>query len=263
MCPHNPANKTWHIDKLARAMQEGENRKKPNPVVQRVKIIMALGLVVVHIHSRFLSQVTGMSFYLSTAPALVESEGSYQETERVPLHDYLWWKAFHLSADQLVTVGLGVVLLLKYTFYDKTNTMSSSQFGSKQMTSSIVGIPSVDGDITTAYFRKRSITINCNSKESHGGMRKDSGIEECADKENDSCSVSSTVSVAIQTEESHSNFFICSSPEPEDANDKEISSESNIPNHDTPRSVAECLEIYKSKVCLLYTCTCIIIILVF
>ena len=253
MCPHNPANKTWHIDKLARAMQEGENRKKPNPVVQRVKIIMALGLVVVHIHSRFLSQVTGVSLYLSTAPALVESEASDQETERVPLHDYLWWKAFHLSADQLVTVGLGVVLLLKYTFYDKTNTVSSSQFGSKQMTSSIVSIPSIDGDITTAYFRKRSITINCNSKENHYGMRKDSGIEECAHKENDCfCSISNTVSVAVQTEESLSNFFISNSPEPKDFDDAEISSESNIPIHDTPRSVAECLEIFKSKVRLLH-----------
>ena len=113
MCPYDPGNKSWHLDELARAMQEEE--KKPNPVVQRIKIIMALGLLVVHIHSRFLSSVTGLSFGFSSSDGdSVETGGGTGEIERgvsevdgegdlvkVPLPDYLWWKIFHLTADQV------------------------------------------------------------------------------------------------------------------------------------------------------------------
>ena len=91
-------------------MQEEE--KKPNPVVQRIKIIMALGLFVVHLHSRFLSSVTGLSFgFPSSSSDIVkvnseaESLGAMEEgggnIEKVPLPDYLWWKAFNLTADQV------------------------------------------------------------------------------------------------------------------------------------------------------------------
>jgi hydroxymethylglutaryl-CoA reductase (NADPH) len=98
-------------------MQEEE--KKPNPVVQRIKIIMALGLLVVHIHSRFLSSMTGLSFGFSSSSggdsmetigsdgggggvierlSEVDGEG---DLVKVPLPDYLWWKVFHLTADQV------------------------------------------------------------------------------------------------------------------------------------------------------------------
>lgn len=111
MCPYDPGNKSWHLDELARAMQEEE--KKPNPVVQRIKIIMALGLLVVHIHSRFLSSMTGLSFGFSSSSGDSMETNSGGEIERVsevggegdlvkvPLPDYLWWKVFHLTADQV------------------------------------------------------------------------------------------------------------------------------------------------------------------
>ena len=109
MCPYDPGNHSWHLDELARAMQEEE--KKPNPVVQRVKIIMALGLLVVHVHSRFLSSVTGLSFgFSSSSGDSVEASGEVERVSevdgdgdlvKVPLPDYLWWKVFHLTADQV------------------------------------------------------------------------------------------------------------------------------------------------------------------
>lgn len=103
MCPHDPDNEAWHLDELARAMQEEE--KKPNPVVQRVKIIMAVGLTVVHLHSRFLSGMTGLSLGLSAPSAEEESsireEGGEDGIEKVPLPEYLWWKVFNLSVDQV------------------------------------------------------------------------------------------------------------------------------------------------------------------
>ena len=92
-----------------------EEEGKPNPVVQRVKVIMTLGLLVVHLHSRFLSTVTGIS--LGLGPAEEESsflgggrgEGNSVagdgDVEKVPLQEYLWWKAFNLSADQVGSIA--------------------------------------------------------------------------------------------------------------------------------------------------------------
>lgn len=109
VCPHDPSNSGWHLDNLARDLQEEES-KKPNPVAQRVKIIMTLGLFVVHLHSRFLSNVTGLSFGfgLSTGPQSGDSASGErvgivgpEEMEVVPLPQYLWWKMFNFSLDQV------------------------------------------------------------------------------------------------------------------------------------------------------------------
>ncbi len=113
VCPHDPSNSGWHLDNLARDMQE-EETKKSNPVAQRVKIIMSLGLAVVHLHSRFLSSVTGWSFGFDWTQ---ESEGGSDggetslsgEMEVVPLPQYLWWKAFHLTVDQVTCCGVALV----------------------------------------------------------------------------------------------------------------------------------------------------------
>lgn len=114
VCPHDPSNSGWHLDNLAREMQE-EEAKKPNPVAQRVKIIMALGLSVVHLHSRFLSNVTGLSFgfdWSVSETASSEGVGGAGEMEIVPLPQYLWWKVFNLSVDQVWKS-----LLFVYYFY--------------------------------------------------------------------------------------------------------------------------------------------------
>eukprot|EP00731_Ephydatia_muelleri_P016596 Em0009g1020a len=128
VCPTDPHNHAWHLDELARDMQEEE--KQPNPVVQRVKTIMALGLIAVHLHSRFFSGVTG--FFLGLAPATDGGQEEnpmlpvVEEAEEVPLIEYVWWKTFNLSIDQIVTVVLSTVLFMKYIFYDKTEPFSSS-----------------------------------------------------------------------------------------------------------------------------------------
>lgn len=105
MCPYDPSSTTWQLDELARDMQEEEAQKKPNPVVQRVKIIMALGLTVVHLHGWFLSGLTGLSFGLSLqtegAGIMQKNLAPASEIEKVPLQDYILWKAFNLSGDQV------------------------------------------------------------------------------------------------------------------------------------------------------------------
>ena len=121
VCPHDPSNSGWHLDNLARELQE-EETKKQNPVAQRVKVIMALGLAVVHMHSRFLSSVTGWSFAFDLGLSGNNSKrdstpGAEGEMEMVPLPDYLWWKMFNLSIDQ-------VIILLQLVFYDVVNSSS-------------------------------------------------------------------------------------------------------------------------------------------
>lgn len=102
VCPHDPSNYGWHLDNLAREMQE-EDTKKTNPVAQRVKVIMTLGLIVVHLHSR----LTGWSFGFGTGvnpeggSGKEDAVGEGGEMELVPLPEYLWWKAFNLSVDQV------------------------------------------------------------------------------------------------------------------------------------------------------------------
>ena len=106
VCPYDPTSTTWQLDELARDLQEEEEQKKPNPVVQRVKIIMALGLCVVHLHGWFLSGITGLSFGFApqTEGAELPEEKvspTADEIEKVPLQEYLLWKAFNLSGDQV------------------------------------------------------------------------------------------------------------------------------------------------------------------
>ena len=146
-------------------MQEEEDQKKPNPVVQRVKIIMALGLIVVHLHGWFLTGITGLSFGFAPQTeeaTLTEKDSALtNEIEKVPLQEYLLWKVFNLSGDQvciyihcrcymyststllpyhsvllyslslspipqIVTLALSAVLFVKYIFLDKSTTFESS-----------------------------------------------------------------------------------------------------------------------------------------
>jgi len=108
VCPHDPSNSGWHLDNLARDMQEEEVTKKPNPVAQRVKIIMALGLTVVHMHS-WISSFTGWHFIFPSsvmeqekAVATGQEAGLVKEdVEMIPLHSYLYWKLFNLTIDQV------------------------------------------------------------------------------------------------------------------------------------------------------------------
>ena len=265
-------------------MTQEEDKKKPNPVVQRVKIIMALGLVVVHIHSRFLSQVTGMSLSLSSSstnsPALLETTGNDQGYEQVPLQEYIWWKTLNPSIDQLVTVGLAILLLLKYIFYDKpvSNSMSNDKPVSSITPKASAESPFNDKDITAAYFRKRRISINSvpavtnyyerNDKKVEMTCRKDSGIELSSpvdvnqilqDNFQSGQSGSNswkkvTSSVAVQTEltdmkpKAKFSISLFDIDESHDIEDKLVEPPIIAP----PRSLEECLKIFKGEVSSVY-----------
>ncbi|XP_026755892.3 3-hydroxy-3-methylglutaryl-coenzyme A reductase isoform X1 [Galleria mellonella] len=84
---------------------------KPNPVVQRVKMIMAAGLLCVHLTSRWPWSadngiVEGPSDDLATAPH-----------DNVLLHSYVKW--FSVSADYIVIATLLCALIIKFVFFEE------------------------------------------------------------------------------------------------------------------------------------------------
>lgn len=89
-----------------------EAELKPNPVVQRVKMIMAAGLLCVHLTSRW---------PWSSDSGIIEgplSDNLSQTTgENVLFHSYLKW--FSVSADYIVIATLLCALIIKFVFFEE------------------------------------------------------------------------------------------------------------------------------------------------
>lgn len=237
-------------------MQQEEEKKQLNPVVQRVKLIMALGLVVVHIHSRFLAQVTGVSLgfpvQLST-PSLIDSRSGSLDDESVPLANFLWWKIFHLSTDQIVTLSLAIFLLLKYVFYDAQthtpdSTVQSSPTPTPHNESQPAGVSSVfDTDITASYLGRRSISL-----EPELSMFPETpSIVTSTCPNGGAIEVTKTLvperpaSSSVINMEQSACFSLCSDSDEDEKNGECVEERrASLP----PRPVEECLAIFKSDV---------------
>ncbi|XP_033750223.1 3-hydroxy-3-methylglutaryl-coenzyme A reductase-like isoform X2 [Pecten maximus] len=106
-----------HLQQLAKLLEAEEKEKTPNPVTQRVKLIMSAGLVMVHIHSR-----------LGKESKKVEGFGSIMATSQMSENNELtpdmnFWlyhvqRQLTVNADLMVTLVLAVFLTAKYMFFD-------------------------------------------------------------------------------------------------------------------------------------------------
>ncbi|GLH03243.1 3-hydroxy-3-methylglutaryl coenzyme A reductase [Gryllus bimaculatus] len=105
----------WHDKSLImRALHEED--QKPNPVVQRVKVIMSAGLMLVHAHSRWTFASEGEE---GPVPPLVAREHTMSNhTEDVALHGYLM-KWLTVSADHIVILILLLALTVKFIFFEE------------------------------------------------------------------------------------------------------------------------------------------------
>uniref|UniRef100_A0A673GXV2 3-hydroxy-3-methylglutaryl coenzyme A reductase n=1 Tax=Sinocyclocheilus rhinocerous TaxID=307959 RepID=A0A673GXV2_9TELE len=94
----------WQLSHFARVLEEEEGNK-PNPVTQKVKMIMSLGLALVHAHSRLVteSQTHNMSGSDVVLPA--------------PNMD--------VDLEQVITLSLALLLAAKYVFFEQAATESS------------------------------------------------------------------------------------------------------------------------------------------
>ncbi|KAL0965347.1 hypothetical protein UPYG_G00280090 [Umbra pygmaea] len=110
----------WQLSHFAHVLAEEED-KKPNPVTQRVKIIMSLGLVLVHAHSRLASEQSGQNRTEEGSSSVLPFSGA--RAQRME-HDYEFWY-FPLSSmdrEQVITLGLALLLAVKYIFFEATET---------------------------------------------------------------------------------------------------------------------------------------------
>ncbi|VEN56931.1 unnamed protein product [Callosobruchus maculatus] len=89
-----------------------EESEKSNPAVQRVKLIMSIGLMVVHIHSRW--SITNNDYQEGLNKNQTEK---FDCTEDTSFYGYVM-KQFALSADHIVILILLITLMIKFIFFE-------------------------------------------------------------------------------------------------------------------------------------------------
>uniref|UniRef100_A0A8C7VCN7 3-hydroxy-3-methylglutaryl coenzyme A reductase n=1 Tax=Oncorhynchus mykiss TaxID=8022 RepID=A0A8C7VCN7_ONCMY len=105
----------WQLSHFARVMAEEEDNK-PNPVTQRVKIIMSLGLVLVHAHSRLVSEQPGQNRTVVGASSSLALDGKILESFSALS------SLVSMELEQVITLGLALLLAVKYVFFEPAET---------------------------------------------------------------------------------------------------------------------------------------------
>ncbi|XP_076145152.1 3-hydroxy-3-methylglutaryl-CoA reductase a [Alosa pseudoharengus] len=116
----------WQLSHFARVLEEEEDNK-PNPVTQRVKMIMSLGLVMVHAHSRWIAEPSSGNSTIEIAPtglSLTDHGPTKIDPERPLWHFYLS-RMISMDIEQLITLSLALLLAVKYIFFEQVETEST------------------------------------------------------------------------------------------------------------------------------------------
>ncbi|KAM6903073.1 3-hydroxy-3-methylglutaryl-coenzyme A reductase-like [Xenentodon cancila] len=120
----------WQLSHLAHVLAEEEDNK-PNPVTQRVKIIMSLGLALVHAHSRFTSEHLGHNRTVEGPIA-----------KRLDSAGTMWpLKLTSMELEHVITLSLALLLAVKYVFFEQAETESSLSLRSPINSSSLTQKP--------------------------------------------------------------------------------------------------------------------------
>ncbi|XP_076322516.1 3-hydroxy-3-methylglutaryl-coenzyme A reductase-like isoform X2 [Tachypleus tridentatus] len=105
----------WQLGHLTKVLQQ-EEEQKPNPVLQRVKVIMSAGLVLVHVQSRW-PVVENESVFDHHEGRTVGTERIYSSDSNSEFDPFLQrWLA--VSPEQLVMLVLAFALIVKYIFFE-------------------------------------------------------------------------------------------------------------------------------------------------
>ncbi|PNI73309.1 HMGCR isoform 2 [Pan troglodytes] len=140
----------WQLSHFARVLEEEEN--KPNPVTQRVKMIMSLGLVLVHAHSRWIADPSPQN---STADTSKVSLGLDENVSKriepsVSLWQFYLSKMISMDIEQVITLSLALLLAVKYIFFEQTETESTL---------------SLKNPITSPVVTQKKVPDNCCRRE--------------------------------------------------------------------------------------------------
>ncbi|XP_014247324.1 3-hydroxy-3-methylglutaryl-coenzyme A reductase-like [Cimex lectularius] len=137
---------SWHYNSEVHDIKDGE--QKPNPVLQRVKIIMSAGLVVVHLHSRW--TIKGLEGQEHNVLPLVSSEHTVpsNSTDNEEIRGYLY-RWITVSADHVVILILLLALTVKFVFFEDKEEIIAGDV----ITSKGIGIkPFIGEEINTKNF---------------------------------------------------------------------------------------------------------------
>ncbi|XP_059479749.1 3-hydroxy-3-methylglutaryl-coenzyme A reductase isoform X2 [Neocloeon triangulifer] len=114
----------WNDKSIILGLQEEE--QKPNPVVQRVKVIMSAGLMLVHARSRWPFRTEEEDILKVASPA-----GSLGTEHNMPSNNTeeaeipaLIMKWLTVSADQVVILILLLALAVKYVFFEERDELA-------------------------------------------------------------------------------------------------------------------------------------------
>ncbi|XP_061045348.1 3-hydroxy-3-methylglutaryl-Coenzyme A reductase [Eubalaena glacialis] len=131
----------WQLSHFARVLEEEEN--KPNPVTQRVKMIMSLGLVLVHAHSRWIADPSPADN--SKVSLELDENVSKRIEPSVSLWQFYLSKMISMDIEQVITLSLALLLAVKYIFFEQAETESTLSL-KNPITSPVVTQKKVAGD---------------------------------------------------------------------------------------------------------------------
>ncbi|XP_061673397.1 3-hydroxy-3-methylglutaryl-coenzyme A reductase-like isoform X3 [Syngnathoides biaculeatus] len=116
----------WQLSHFSQVLEK-EQDNKPNPVTQRVKIIMSLGLVMVHAHSRWIAEPMLFSATVGIQQGSMEQEQlSPRRIEPdIPLWHFYLTRMITMDIEQMICLALTLLLAIKYIFFEQVEMEST------------------------------------------------------------------------------------------------------------------------------------------
>ncbi|XP_071994408.1 3-hydroxy-3-methylglutaryl-Coenzyme A reductase [Engystomops pustulosus] len=219
----------WQLTQFANVLEEEEDNK-PNPVTQRVKMIMSLGLVLVHAHSRWISEPSSQnSTSISDHKVTIGLDDTIPKRiePNMPLWQFYLSRMITMDIEQVITLGLALLLAVKYIFFEQTETESTL---------------SLKNPITSPVMvQKKQVEGCCRMEPVPEKVFKDCKVEDLSSKEE-----KEAVIKPLPLENSHKPNFMLgdSSSSSPDSSEEEKETKFDIP--EVPRPLDECLRILRN-----------------
>ncbi|KAK4816530.1 hypothetical protein QYF61_017731, partial [Mycteria americana] len=211
----------WQLSHFARVLEEEEN--KPNPVTQRVKMIMSLGLVLVHAHSRWIAEPAAQNSTVENSVGLDENAPKRIEPN-VSLWQFYLSRMASMDIEQVITLGLALLLAVKYIFFEQAETESTL---------------SLKNPITSPVMVQKKVPENCCRKQSGllNNNQKSNTVEEALVPKDGNAEVIKPVLAESSTKAT----FVVGSCNPVETSSFLNGKEEEIELPKEPRSIEECV----------------------
>ncbi|XP_040277362.1 3-hydroxy-3-methylglutaryl-coenzyme A reductase [Bufo bufo] len=218
----------WQLTQFGNVLEEEEDNK-PNPVTQRVKMIMSLGLVLVHAHSRWISEPSPQnSTAISDHTITIGLDDSMPKRiePNMPLWQFYLSRMITMDIEQVITLGLALLLAVKYIFFEQTETESTL---------------SLKNPITSPVtVQKKQVEHCCRMESVPETTPKECKVEDVSSKEE-----KEAVIKPLPLENSpKANFMLGDSSSSADSSEEEKETNFDMPTE--PRPIDECLRILKN-----------------